>query len=153
MYDIAIANEQALHAVDEDRLRAAVRKVLDDHGIRSASVSIAIVDDATIERLNQQYLKHTGPTDVLSFVLEASEGRLEGEIIASAETAAASAARFGWDVADELLLYVIHGALHLVGYDDANDESLAAMRKSERLYLSHFGLTPQYEALVPGARS
>lgn len=148
MYDIAISNEQTLHAVDEDRLRATVCNVLEGEGIQSASVSIAIVDDATIERLNQQYLTHQGPTDVLSFVLEASDGRREGEIIASAETAAASAERYGWEVADELLLYVIHGALHLVGFDDKSSDALATMRARERHYLSSFGLTPRYDEVA-----
>ena len=69
-------------------------------------------------------------------------------MIASAETAAEVAAQFGWTVDDELLLYVVHGTLHLVGYDDSDSESLAEMRAQERRYLGRFGLAPQYEAAI-----
>ncbi len=56
---------------------------------------------------------------MLSFVLEQGEGFLDGEVVVSAETAQRAAPRFGWSAAEELLLYVIHGTLHLAGYDDA----------------------------------
>lgn len=147
MLQIAIANEQTLHAVNEDRLRCAVRAILADESGRSAKVSVAIVDDATIHRLNREFLQHDCPTDVLSFVLDETETTLEGEVIASAGTAAESAACYGWTTDDELLLYVIHGTLHLVGYDDQQPQALAEMRARERHYLARFGLNPRYDAL------
>ena len=64
---------------------------------------------------------------MLSFVLESSNGCLEGEVIVSADRAAAVAPKYGWSAADELLLYVIHGTLHLVGYDDVTPAKRAAM--------------------------
>ena len=142
---IEISDEQSLVDVDEARIREVVTSILADEGYAAAYVSIAIVDDATIRPLNARYLGHDYATDVLSFVLEHDEGNLEGEVIVSAETAQRSAARFGWRAADELLLYLIHGTLHLVGYDDLTDEALPAMRARERHYLSHFGLEPRYE--------
>ena len=63
-------------------------------------------------------MNHDWPTDVLSFVLDDDDGHLEGEVIISADTAAAAAAEVGWPAAAEQLLYVIHGMLHLVGYRD-----------------------------------
>jgi probable rRNA maturation factor len=119
--------------------------VLIAEGVREATISLAIVDDATIRPLNARYLGHDYATDVLSFVLEQTVGKLEGEIIVSAETALQSAERFGWAAGDELLLYVIHGALHLVGYDDLQPQVQAQMRSREREHLSHFGLAPRYE--------
>ena len=68
------------------------------------------MDDRTIQQLNRQYLDHDEPTDVLSFLLEREAERLEGEIVVSRDTAACSAPAYGWTPADELLLYVIHGA-------------------------------------------
>ena len=85
----------------------------------NARISVAVVDDATIAVLNRQFLRHEGPTDVLSFLLEQDEDGLEGEVVVSAETARRTAPRFGWSEGEELLLYVIHGTLHLAGYDDA----------------------------------
>jgi probable rRNA maturation factor len=144
MLHIAITNEQT-QAVDEDRLRRAVRAILKEEGVRSAAVSVAIVDDATIHRLNREYLQHNIPTDVLSFVFDRTETSLDGEVIVSADTAAATAAQFGWTTTDELLLYVIHGTLHLVGYDDQAPQALGEMRARERHYLASFGLVPRYD--------
>ncbi|HEX4145742.1 MAG TPA: rRNA maturation RNase YbeY [Pirellulales bacterium] len=144
MLTIEINNDQASLAVDEERLRQAVENVLLAAGIATAEVSVAIVDDATIHRLNVEFLEHDYPTDVLSFLLERSGDQLEGEIIASADTATRNATQYGWSAADELLLYVIHGALHLVGHDDATDELEAVMRAAEAEQLGRFGLEPHY---------
>ena len=146
---IEIADEQSGHTFDEARLKKAVRGVLAAAGIRSAEISIAIVDDARMHALNRQYLAHDFPTDVLSFVLDRDEvaGTLDGEIIASADYAASEATRFGWTADDELLLYVIHGCLHLVGHDDQTPEGRAAMRAAEAQHLAAFGLTHRYEDL------
>jgi probable rRNA maturation factor len=144
MIRIDVADEQSLLEVDEPRLREAVKRVLAEEGIQEAAISLAIVDDAMIRPLNARYLGHDYATDVLSFVLEQSDQRLEGEIIVSAETAIRSAAGFGWQPADELLLYVIHGALHLVGCDDLDPQQQVQMRQREREHLAHFGLAPRY---------
>lgn len=142
MIRVAIANEQDRLTIDDNRLRAAVERICRDAGLADAEISVAIVDDPTIHRLNRQFLEHDYPTDVISFVLEAAAGRLEGEIVASADTAIEQAARLGWPPQDELLLYVAHGALHLVGYDDLDAESAARMRQRERQCLAEFGLVP-----------
>lgn len=144
MIRIDISDEQTAIQVDEGRLRRAVEMVLVDAGINEGSVSLALVDDATIHELNKRFLAHDEPTDVLSFALEQRAGYLEGEIIVSGDTAVRSGRRFGWPAEDELLLYVIHGTLHLVGYDDLAPAAQAAMRLKEREYLGRFGLTPRY---------
>ena len=92
-----------------------------DSNFDSARLSLAVVDDPTIHELNRRHLNHDWPTDVLSFVLEERDGHLEGEVILSADTAAAAATEVGWPAAAEQLLYVIHGMLHLVGYRDKTD--------------------------------
>lgn len=144
-FRIDISDEQSLLAVDEPRLRQAIASILSGEGIRCATISVAIVDDAAIRPLNARYLGHDYATDVLSFVLEHEDDALEGEVIVSAETAQNAAGKFGWRAEDELLLYVIHGTLHLVGYDDLTDEALPKMRERERHYLSCFGLVPRYD--------
>ena len=146
MITVEITNRQAALSIDEDRLRAAVRAVLLEEGVLDAAVGIAVVDDLTIQDSNRRFLNHDYATDVLTFALEQDEHRLEGELMISAETAAASAAEYGWSAADELLLYVIHGTLHLAGYDDRDGDSLAEMRAQERRHLAHFGLVPRYDS-------
>ena len=124
-----------------------MRQVLAEEGIQRATISLAVVDDPTIHDLNRRFLQHDYPTDVLSFVLDSGPGYVDGEVIVSADTATAAAARYGWTRDDELLLYVIHGALHLVGYDDQTPAAQQAMRDRERLLLRHFGLVPRYDEL------
>ena len=149
MLRIEISNEHAA-ALDEARLKKAVRTILKDADIDDGEISIAIVNDAEMHMLNRKYLDHDYPTDVLSFVLEEEDGRLDGEIIASSDYAAKEAIRYGWTAEDEILLYVIHGMLHLVGHDDQVPAAKRKMREQERHYLAQFGLTPNYaEDSVP----
>jgi probable rRNA maturation factor len=142
---VAVANLQEVHPVDAKQLKAAVRKVLAEAGFERGEISIAVVDDQRMHELNRQYLQHDYPTDVLSFVLEEDDDSLEGEIIVSADYASREAARFGWETKDELLLYVIHGSLHLVGYDDQTPEAKREMRQAEQRFLALFGKTPRYD--------
>lgn len=140
---IDVTNEQSRVPVDQRRLRAAIGSILADAGIKDATISVALVDDPTIHELNRRYLDHDYPTDVLSFVLEEGPGTVEGEVIVSGDTAARSAPGYGWQAEDELLLYVIHGTLHLVGYDDKSPADAARMRQAESRYLAQFGLAPR----------
>ena len=114
--------------------------MLRDAGLRKARISVAVVDDETISRLNWQFLRHRGPADVLSFALDAGDG-LEGEVVVGAQTAVRSAPQYGWSPHDELLLYVIHGTLHLVGHDDARPALRAEMQKRETAVLEKLGIT------------
>jgi probable rRNA maturation factor len=108
-----------------------------------------VTDDPTIHELNQRYLQHDYATDVLSFLLASAPGLLEGEIVVSADTAARMAPDYGWSIDDELLLYAIHGALHLVGFDDQTPEAAATMREKEQFYLSQFDVRPPENGVPP----
>jgi probable rRNA maturation factor len=132
---ITITNRQKTLPVDQKRMRRAVERIVRDAGIAEARISVAVVDDAAIAGLHQEFLNDPEPTDVLSFVLEQSPGILEGEVIVSADTAQASAPRYGCTADEELLHYVIHGTLHLVGYDDTTPSKRTVMRRRERKYL------------------
>jgi probable rRNA maturation factor len=136
---IDIANRQTTLPVDRRLLRRAVRMVLKDSGIDDAEISLAIVNDPTIRQLHQRYLGQDEPTDVLSFVLERDGDRLEGEVIISADTARSAAPRYRHCPAQELLLYVIHGTLHLVGYRDDTRRRRAKMSARQRSYAAIVG--------------
>ncbi|MDX1948247.1 MAG: rRNA maturation RNase YbeY [Pirellulaceae bacterium] len=143
---VEVNSEDQPHAVAGDRLATAVRQVMAEAGIQAGEISVAVVTDEQIHVLNRQYLDHDYPTDVLSFVLEHDGNRLDGEIIVSSDYARRESERFGWTTADELLLYVIHGSLHLVGYDDQTPEAAQAMRAAEVRHLAQFGLEHRYDA-------
>ena len=139
MITVEIANEQSLVPLDEQRIRDTVHMILEDASVAEAQISLAVVDDLTIRKLHRKYLDVDEPTDVLSFVLDRSECSLEGEVIVSAQTARAAAPQFGWPAEVELLLYVIHGVLHLLGYDDTTAEQRSEMRRQERALLARVG--------------
>lgn len=113
------------------RIRRAVRTALAEHPVRS--MSIALVDDATIASLHEQYMNDPSPTDVLSFDLrdDPDDSAIDGEVVVSVDTARRQAAEFGTVADQEILRYVIHGTLHLLGFDDATPGQRQRMRREE----------------------
>ena len=146
---IAIANQQSTLAIDEARIEALARDVFAEHGFARGELSVAVVDDPTIHALNARHLQHDYPTDVLSFCLDEDGDRLEGEVVVSADTAVRNAAEYGWSAGDELLLYIAHGVLHLVGFRDKSDEESRAMRRAELHFLRRAGVDPPASTIEP----
>ncbi len=141
MARIAVACPQEAVPIDRGRMRDAARAVLTGEGVADYEISLAFVDNATIHRLNKQFLDHDEPTDVLSFPLsEPNAKKLGGELVIGAEVARDQAQERGHDVQAELALYVIHGLLHLCGYDDKTERGAAEMRQRENHYLQALGL-------------
>lgn len=141
-YSISLVNDQSRHVVNDDALTEAVRAVLQQSEFATAEISLAIVDDDTMRELNRRFLNHDWPTDVLSFPLSQDGGQLIGEVVISADTAAATAAELGWEAQAEQLLYVIHGMLHLIGFSDKSPDAREQMQAAEDRLLSRFGLSP-----------
>jgi|SRR6516165_4542985 probable rRNA maturation factor len=138
---VSIASPQEAVPIDRGQMREIVRTVLDGENEPQAEISLAFVDNATIHTLNKRYLQHDEPTDVLSFPLsEPGAAKLSGELVIGAEVAIAQARERGHDVQAELALYVIHGLLHLCGYDDHAEADAQTLRERERHYLRLLGL-------------
>jgi probable rRNA maturation factor len=155
--EVEVANE-ADGLVDLAGLATAVNVTMAHANVRQAKISVAVVDDPAIHELNRRYLQHDYPTDVLSFVLEDDPERLEGEIVLSRDTAAVCAAEAGWPLAHELLLYVVHGALHIAGYRDKSPADAVKMRTAEAAVLDQLGVarSPQdarWQSLGGGSSS
>lgn len=140
MIEVGFNNEMEFE-VPIAQIERVIRQIVADHGYASAEISLAVVDDPTMHKLNRDHLQHDYPTDVLSFILE-DEQHLEGEVIVSADTAAAVAPEFGWTAESEMILYFIHGCLHLVGYDDHEATDKQKMREQETHYLQLLELQP-----------
>lgn len=151
--DVEIANQQSALVIDEPRLRTLATAIAADAGYTEGNLSLAVVDDPTMHELNRRHLDHDYPTDVLSFVLTDEPPRLEGEVIVSSDTAITNAADYGWPAAEELLLYVIHGVLHLVGHRDKADDEVVAMRAAEAQYLRLAGIDPPAATAPTGVTS
>ena len=114
--DVSIG-EGVTPPVDVARIEAAVRHVLREEGVAAAEISIALVSDEEIASLNEDYLKHEGPTDVISFALhEPGESPL-GDVYVGVEQAIRQSSEFGATPADEVLRLAVHGTLHVLGWE------------------------------------
>jgi probable rRNA maturation factor len=139
--EVEISDNQSHLDADHELLSGLISRTLASYGIERASISLAVVDDATIRTINARHLGHDWPTDVISFVLSDPEDPVfSGELVVSAEMAAATARDAGADPRAELALYVVHGLLHLCGLDDRDPDSEAEMRRSEERILAAEGL-------------
>lgn len=100
-----------------------------------------------MSRLHRQFMGIAGPTDVLTFELENdARGRVvSGEVIINIDEAARSARREGVPIRAELLLYALHGLLHLSGYDDKTARGFAAMHRREDQLLGELGIGPVFD--------
>lgn len=107
---------------DDESVRGALTYVLRDEGVGAARVSVTFVTDAEITHLNEQYLSHEGPTDVISFPLHPPGAPPVGDIYIGVDQARRQAEELGVPEAEELLRLAIHGTLHVLGYDHPEGE-------------------------------
>lgn len=130
---VAVLDLQRGVRVQRERLRRLASATLRSLGRTGAEVHLTFVDDALIRRLNSRYRGVSHVTDVLAFPLETPGlPGLLGEVVVSAQTARRQARRLGIPVSLELELLVVHGLLHLVGYDDGNRVEARLMHERER---------------------
>ena len=110
---------------------------------RPVHLSFAVTDDPGIRAVNRDSLGHDYATDVLSFPMS-EEPALEGEVLLSVETARREADRRGHPAYHELVLYAVHGVMHLLGYDDHGSAERRRMRRAERAALAALGIPPVF---------
>ncbi|MDO9572439.1 MAG: rRNA maturation RNase YbeY [Candidatus Omnitrophota bacterium] len=103
----------------------------------SGCINICFVNNTLIKKFNIRYLKNTSSTDVLAFNLSDRKNNkiLLADIMISAETAITHARKFKTTPNYELMLYVAHGILHILGYNDRNNTEAKLMRKKEAVYV------------------
>ncbi len=110
------------------------------HGSRpSAVLSVVFVDDASLSKMHADYLGDASPTDVISFDLGEDGMGPAGELYVSTDCARRLAQERGVDKERELALYVVHGTLHLCGWDDHEPEEREAMRAAEAEVMEALG--------------
>jgi probable rRNA maturation factor len=124
--------------VSRERIKAAATAALRADHVTNGMLSITFVGRAAMSELNQRYLGHLGPTDVISFGLgrHGRRGPVVGDIYICAEIARANAKRQGVSAQEELLRLVVHGTLHVLGYDHpigATRTTSPMWRKQERI--------------------
>jgi probable rRNA maturation factor len=134
MLSVSVANQQEALELDFARIKTVARGVLQGEGITDGKITLAFMTDPAIHALNKRFLEHDEPTDVITFPY--SHKPLHGDLAISTDTAITAAAERGHAATEELLLYVIHGILHLCGYDDTSEKKQKVMRQKEAEYLS-----------------
>ncbi len=134
---IAIENRQTKQKIRKISLRKVARRILSVSGCPDAQLSILIVDDAVIQEVNRDYLGKDRPTNVISFAMQEGEGGgvqpdLLGDVVISAETAARDAFEEQSTFESELYFLLLHGILHLLGYDHERGTKAEATRMEAR---------------------
>ncbi|MBX3444624.1 MAG: rRNA maturation RNase YbeY [Planctomyces sp.] len=159
VYEISIVRAHRGVALTAPQIRRALRTVLAAEGVAGAEIAVSVLSDAAIREVNRSHLNHDYATDAISFLYAAEHSELEadaparsrnalrgrglaieGEVLVSGETALREAPRHGWDASSELLLYIVHGLLHLCGYDDLSPGEKRIMRARERWALGLAGI-------------
>jgi probable rRNA maturation factor len=138
---IAVSNLQTRVRVNRRRVSQIARAVIaGERAGNAAEIGVCFLTDARIRRFNREFHGTDCTTDVLAFDLGAP-GECRADIVISADTASANAGIFGTTPLHECYLYLIHGMLHLLGYDDSTPRKRAVMRRRENHYLKQLKIS------------
>lgn len=132
--ELTVQNRQRKCRVDTSGIRRAARFLLEDLFRASRyEVGIHFISATRMAVMNERHLGHEGPTDVITFDYgeERETGAFAGELFICPEVAESQALEFGSAPAEELIRYVVHGLLHLAGFDDLEDVDRATMKREE----------------------
>ena len=134
---IEIINHQKIKRINLKLLKSHIKKVFILLNIPSKKVSFLLCDNAFIKKLNKKYFKKSTPTDVIAFPLSDNlDSGYLGEVVVSVQKAVETSVNFNHNWQTELLIYLIHGVLHLVGYDDKTKQKSKLMDKKQQVILA-----------------
>ena len=122
--------------VSSEAVISAISSVLDGEDKDYNTVSVLLVSDDEIKEVNKKYLGHDRTTDVVTFPLHEKSEPIEGEIYVSLQTTERNSKTYNNSHSNEIIRVVIHGILHLAGYEDSTSESREEMKKKEDFYLN-----------------
>jgi probable rRNA maturation factor len=140
---IFVANAHPTLEVDPERVTAVASQVLTEENRRGAGVNVILATDTDLRNMNSQYLGQNRPTDVLAFSMGGNEHPPEeeqvmGEVYISLDRAQQQAREYQVTLEEEVDRLVIHGLLHLCGYDHEEDEEAQQMKAKEERFLESF---------------
>ncbi|TWU48041.1 rRNA maturation RNase YbeY [Rubripirellula reticaptiva] len=127
-------------AINQPLMIRAIATAAAARGFTAGQIGVRVTDDPAIREINAKHLGHDYATDVISFGYEADSPYVEGELVVSIDTAISRAAELGWPAESELILYVVHGTLHICGMDDHDDDDRQAMRTFETEVMTRLGI-------------
>lgn len=134
---IQISNNHQSLRVRQSQIEKLVNQVLNAEKMSAREVHIIFVDDQYLRQLHKEYLDDDTPTDVMSFNLS-DDDRVDGEIYISLDSAKRHSAEFDVSFDSEISRLIIHGLLHLKGYDDSTASERKEMRIREDYHLNKY---------------
>ncbi len=135
--DLQIHNfPKNLHG-SKEQWKALSLKIIQTMGLGPKLLNIIFTDDLTLQKMHQRYLNDPEKTDVITFDL-GDENGIEGEIYISFDRASQQAKEYGVTLEEEVLRLIVHGLLHLKGYDDLEEEARKIMKAQENLFVERF---------------
>lgn len=143
-FDLMISSDRWSTVNDLEVLLQNAFDAVDSFVDTDGEVSLLLTHNADMQRLNEQFRNKDKPTDVLSFPADAMDAPLLGDIAIGFETSAADAEKMGKTLPDHLSHLVIHGCLHLLGYDHVNEQDAEEMEALERRALASIGIADPY---------
>lgn len=136
--NVSVFFENQKSVLAESEIIRLVSKILTENQVKASEISIIFVNNDFITRLNSKFFDKSRPTDVISFPLsEPAASVLEGEVYIATEVAQTQATDYGVSLQNELFRLVIHGVLHLLGYDDLTVPEKSKMTEQEDFYLHY----------------
>jgi probable rRNA maturation factor len=137
-FEIFVENRAERPPLSVEKLSQTIKKILKSLGSGPSGLSLILVRDSEIRRLNRQFLRKDRPTDVLAFgpgerkIFPKQGCPFLGDVVVSVETAERVAPRYGNPWEEELLLYICHGILHLLGYRDSDPRAKVQMEEKQK---------------------
>ncbi len=140
---INVKNRQSVYSLPTLLVKRVVKSVIEFEGQDCDEVSIFFVSTLAISKLHKQFFDDPTPTDCISFPIDISESfgyRVLGDVFVCPETAVKYVEEHGGNIEREMILYIVHGLLHLMGYDDIDVKDRKAMRLAEKRHLKYLGI-------------
>ena len=149
LLDIKLKDLQKKISLNFPQILKITKAILSHEGVRNADLSVVFVTHQRIRELNKKFLRRDHVTDVLAFAFDevlSIDGRTAknkklfcGEIIISTDAAVQNAKIYSTERSQEVVLYLIHGILHLLGFDDHKPQDIRKMRNKEQALLDFLG--------------
>ena len=135
---LTVSNRQQIHKINPQSIKKITAATIADLKIQQAELGIVLVSAKEMASLNESFLGHEGPTDVITFDYSESgtHAGIHGEIFICVSEAERQAKLFGTDWQSEVVRYVIHGILHLAGHDDLQPVARRKMKREEERLVS-----------------
>lgn len=123
--------------LERGRLATLVRRIVEDEKRKADNINIVLVDDGYLLEVNRKFLKHDYKTDVISFDL-GEDKSIDGEVYVSVDRALVQARRYEVTLDAEIIRLIVHGILHLTGWEDKTRSEKLRMRKRENSFIELF---------------